>query len=184
MKTDIKKSSLAENSSSKRTAASHSFLYTLSGSVSDAVIITDKKLIIEYWNKEASRVFGLNESVDDVVQTINATGKLKIKYSNKTTAIKKNLEPEKQLAILRIIQEQFNNILKHADASEATISIEADEHLLSLEIADNGTGFDPSSTKKGLGLNNMFNRVAHYNGLIELISSNGKGCTLQVKIPS
>ncbi|MGZ8539077.1 MAG: PAS domain S-box protein [Chitinophagaceae bacterium] len=130
------------------------------------------------------RDISLEAAVEDVVQTINATGKLKIKYSDKTATIKKDLAPEKQLAILRIIQEQFNNILKHADASEATISIEADEHLLLLEIADNGRGFDPSTTKKGLGLNNMFNRVAHYNGLIELISSDGKGCTLQVKIPT
>ncbi len=129
------------------------------------------------------RDISLEAAIEDVVQTINATGKLKIKYSNKTATIKKDLEPEKQLAILRIIQEQFNNILKHADASEATISMEADEHLLFLEIADNGRGFDPSTTKKGLGLNNMFNRVAHYNGLIDLISSDGKGCTLQVKIP-
>ncbi len=101
------------------------------------------------------RDISLEAAVEDVVQTINATGKLKIKYSNKTAAIKNDMEPEKQLAILRIIQEQFNNILKHADASEATISIEADEDLLSLEIADNGKGFDPAVTKRGLGLNNM-----------------------------
>lgn len=130
------------------------------------------------------RDISLEAAVEDVVQTINATGKLKIKYSNKTAAIKNDMEPEKQLAILRIIQEQFNNILKHADASEATISIEADEDLLSLEIADNGKGFDPAVTKRGLGLNNMFNRVAHYNGSIELMSSDKKGCILQVKIPT
>jgi len=121
----------------------------------------------------------------DVVQSINSTGKLKIKYTNRTGALKKDIGPEKQLAILRIIQEQFNNILKHANATEAILFIDADdhEHTISLEIRDNGQGFEPSSTKKGLGLNNMFNRVAHYNGSIELISSHGKGCTLHVKIP-
>ena len=62
------------------------------------------------------------------------------------------MDPEKQLAILRIIQEQFNNILKHAHASEATISLIADDKRLFLEIQDNGKGFDPQTTKKGIGI--------------------------------
>ena len=129
------------------------------------------------------RDISLEAAIEDVVQSINVTGKLKIKYQKKTISFKKEIEPEKQLAILRIIQEQFSNILKHANASEATISLSLNEHSISLEIQDNGQGFDPSTIKKGLGLNSMFNRVEYYLGNIQFISSVGKGCTLFIEIP-
>ena len=129
------------------------------------------------------RDISLEAAVEDVVQSINATGKLKIKYYKRIEQLKIEIVPEKQLAVLRIIQEQFNNILKHALASESTISLAINEKNLFLEIQDNGQGFDPSTTKKGLGLNNMFNRVEYYQGTIQFISSTGKGCTLLIEIP-
>lgn len=129
------------------------------------------------------RDISLEVAVEDVVQSVNATGKLKIKYSQKTDALKKEIEPEKQLAILRIIQEQLNNILKHAQASEATISLFLNEYNLALEIQDNGQGFDPLTTKKGLGFHNMFNRVEYYQGTIQFITSDGKGCLLRIEVP-
>jgi len=129
------------------------------------------------------RDISLEVAVEDVVQSINATGKLKIKYSQKTDALKKEIEPEKQLAILRIIQEQLSNILKHAHASEATISLFLNEHNLSLEIQDNGQGFDLLTTKKGLGFHSMFNRIEYYQGTIQFITSDGKGCILRIEIP-
>jgi signal transduction histidine kinase len=129
------------------------------------------------------RDISLDAAIEDIVQNINATGKLKIEYYKKTGRLRKKIEPEKQLAILRIIQEQFNNILKHAHASEAAISLIVNDKDLLLEIQDNGRGFDIGTTKKGLGLNNMFNRVEYYYGSIQLISSAGKGCTLHIEIP-
>jgi signal transduction histidine kinase len=52
-----------------------------------------------------------------------------------------------------------------------------------LEIEDNGQGFDPVTAKKGLGLNNMFNRVEYYRGSIEIHSTQGNGCKLLIAIP-
>jgi len=126
----------------------------------------------------------LEAAIEDVVQNINATGKLKIAFYKKLDSLKQEMDPEKQLAILRIIQEQCNNILKHAHASEVTVSLVAFDKRLFLEIQDNGRGFDPQTAKKGLGFNNMFNRVEYYHGSIQLNSSAGKGCTLQVEMPA
>lgn len=129
------------------------------------------------------RDISLEATVEDLIQGINATGKLKLVYNKNIVTPKKTVEPEKQMAILRIIQEQLNNILKHAQASEAQISLSMDEARLLLEIHDNGQGFNTLTTKWGLGLNNMFNRVEFYNGTIQFISSIGKGCTLLIEIP-
>ena len=129
------------------------------------------------------RDISLEAAIEDLVQSINVSGKLKIIYSKKNDLPANFIEPEKQLAVLRIIQEQFNNILKHAHASEATISLIINDRLLSLKIVDNGHGFNPSATKRGLGLNNMFNRVEFYNGSVQFDSSPGQGCKLLITIP-
>src|SRR5688500_18659629 len=62
MKTDIEKYPLIEDLSAKKVESSHSFLHALSGSISDAVIITDKQLLIEYWNNAATQLFGFSEA--------------------------------------------------------------------------------------------------------------------------
>ncbi len=129
------------------------------------------------------RDISLDVAVEDVIQNINSTQLISITYHKKIKDLKEKLSPEMQLAILRIIQEQLNNILKHANASEAVVSLTINRQTLFLDIKDNGKGFDPVVTKKGLGLNNIFNRVEYYQGSIQLISSYGTGCTLHVEIP-
>ncbi|HKZ65662.1 MAG TPA: ATP-binding protein, partial [Chitinophagaceae bacterium] len=74
-------------------------------------------------------------------------------------------------------------ILKHTHASEATISLFVNGHNLSLEIQDNGQGCDPLARKEGIGFYNMFTRVEYYQGTIQFIPSDGKGCTLHIEIP-
>lgn len=129
------------------------------------------------------RDISLEAAIEEVVQNINSTEKLKINYQKEIGAKGKTVLPEIQLAILRIVQEQCNNILKHANASEASINLQIDDHKILLSISDNGNGFDTVNTKKGLGLNNIFNRTAYYHGSIQLVSSAGNGCSLQVRIP-
>jgi PAS domain S-box-containing protein len=129
------------------------------------------------------RDISLEAAIEEVVQNINATEKLSILYEKSIGNNVKMIAPEIQLAVLRIVQEQCNNILKHANASEAAISLHIDDQKILLLINDNGSGFDTVNTKKGLGLNNIFNRTAYYNGSIQLVSSSGSGCNLQVRIP-
>ncbi len=52
-----------------------------------------------------------------------------------------------------------------------------------LIISDNGIGFNVLLTKKGLGLNNITNRVEFYNGTIRINSAEGEGCVLEIDIP-
>src|SRR6218665_860300 len=129
------------------------------------------------------RDISLEAAIEEVIQNINSTEKLKMTYRKEIAPKGKNVLPEVQLAILRIVQEQCNNILKHANATEAFISLHIDNQKILLLISDNGNGFDTVNTKKGLGLNNIFNRTAYYRGSIQLVSSSGNGCNLQIRIP-
>ena len=89
-----------------------------------------------------------------------------------------------KLSIYRIVQEQLNNIIKHAEASAVVIQINMQDDLLSLSINDNGKGFDTSLRRKGIGITNINSRAELYNGKVEIDSGPGRGCTLSVAIPS
>jgi len=83
-----------------------------------------------------------------------------------------------KLTIYRIIQEQFNNILKYSKASLVWLTISNKKGVVQLKIKDNGIGFDTNLPSKGVGLLNIKARAALFNGEIKIISSPGKGCEL------
>lgn len=125
----------------------------------------------------------LEAAIGEFVQEINRSGKLEVEYFYSFAGSRKHMSPEIQLAVLRMVQEQLNNIIKHAGASEARISLSIKESKLTLVISDNGIGFNVLLTKKGLGLNNITNRVEFYNGTVRINSAEGEGCVLEIDIP-
>jgi len=88
-----------------------------------------------------------------------------------------------KLNIYRIIQEQLNNILKHANAKNISVRVEAGTNSIRVLVADDGKGFDPGMKKKGIGISNMINRVESFNGTMSIESSPGNGCTVDINIP-
>jgi two-component system, NarL family, sensor histidine kinase UhpB len=88
-----------------------------------------------------------------------------------------------RLMFYRIVQEQLNNILKHSGARNATIRLQTSEGHIILTVTDDGAGFDTNTTAAGIGLRNITNRAAVYNGTTRIVSEPGKGCMLEVSIP-
>ena len=93
------------------------------------------------------------------------------------------LDEDLKLNIYRIVQEQTNNILKYASASQATITINKKSGNVYISIIDNGKGFDTTMKRNGIGISNIINRIESYNGEVTLESSLGKGCKLVIRIP-
>lgn len=94
----------------------------------------------------------------------------------------KSLAPNAQIVIFRIFQEITNNILKYANATEVTISIQT-EPRFKFTVSDNGCGFDYQAIKasgsKGMGLANIENRAALV-GMNVTITSSPSGTTICV----
>ena len=88
-----------------------------------------------------------------------------------------------KLVLYRIIQEQVNNILKHAAASDVHITIATEHGIVYLIIWDNGIGFDTTKKSKGIGLRNIDSRVKFYDGEVNLTSQPGKGTRLEISVP-
>lgn len=89
---------------------------------------------------------------------------------------------ERKTALYRIIQEQLNNIIKHAAATEVNITLENRDQKIWLTITDNGVGFDTTKKPQGIGLTNIRNRAAFYEGTATINSELGKGTVLKVMI--
>jgi len=94
------------------------------------------------------------------------------------------MDEKMQLTIFRIVQEQVANILKHAKAREATISLTREHNQVILLISDNGGGCDISKTTKGVGIINIRSRTEAYRGNLSILTKPGEGYELKVALPS
>jgi PAS domain S-box-containing protein len=126
---------------------------------------------------------GIVESIRDLMESVKATRKLHAEfyYSDGIEAI---VNEKQQLMLFRIIQEQVNNVLKHAEATNLIIELMVEGSIVDLTISDNGKGFDKTNKqKRGVGLANIASRTELFNGTVNLITAPGKGCTLNIHIP-
>lgn len=76
------------------------------------------------------------------------------------------LDQRHALHILRILQEAFANILKHAGAHEVTVAVRTDDERVLVRVQDDGCGFDPALPATGRGLANQQRRAEAIGGLI------------------
>lgn len=97
--------------------------------------------------------------------------------------IDKRLNANVEHMMFRVVQECVTNVIKHAQASRLDISLILEERELVLIIEDNGCGFDTSVSAEGIGLKNIYSRVAYLNGSVELDSKPGKGTVISIAIP-
>ncbi len=104
-----------------------------------------------------------------------------LKVQNNTLGFyTKGLSNQLNLTIYRIVQEQMNNILKHADATFVQLTLTRSKEGIQLRIKDNGKGFDPARVVDGVGLLNIKNRASLHHGQVLICSETGKGCELAV----
>lgn len=80
------------------------------------------------------------------------------------------LDQRHSLHILRILQEAFANVVKHAGASEIRLATRVANGDVTIEVADNGAGFDPAVARHGRGLRNQADRGAAIGGRVEVRS--------------
>ncbi|HEY2657061.1 MAG TPA: GAF domain-containing sensor histidine kinase [Solirubrobacteraceae bacterium] len=93
---------------------------------------------------------------------------------------------ERDLAVLRIAHEAVNNSLRHAEAAHITVRFEGDDRRVRLEVADDGSGFDPDAAElraRHLGLTSMEERAQELGGRLQIHSSAGAGTTVTLEVP-
>ena len=123
---------------------------------------------------------GLLDSIEELIRSITTTGKLEIDFQTEHFN-DENLSDEIQLLIYRILQEQFNNILRHAKAKKVLVKLKCDHDIVTISIKDDGRGADPTVKSEGIGLNNIRSRLEVYNGNMKVETKPGEGYALEVE---
>lgn len=131
--------------------------------------------------------YGLLHALEQEIENIKKTGKLEIKLDIIGEPI--YLDHQKELMIFRIIQECFNNILKHSDAHTIDLELNYGVEHLTLSIADDGKGFDVTNTKNSRngklssGLKNIEHRAQLIEAHVEMLSTPGNGTKIILSTP-
>ena len=95
------------------------------------------------------------------------------------------LNASRTLLLMRLLQEMFGNIIKHARARHVTVSAHAHNGQIVLQVQDDGVGFDASVTPpaSGRGLGNMRNRAQALGATLELHTAPGQGVHWLLHLP-
>jgi signal transduction histidine kinase len=86
--------------------------------------------------------------------------------------------------LLRTAQEGLSNVAKHARAGRAAITLTYMDDEVTLDVLDDGTGFDPATRSSGYGLAAMRERAGDAGGTLTIESAPGEGTALCLRIPS
>jgi hypothetical protein len=130
---------------------------------------------------------GLLPAVQKLTSNTTVTNNLKVELTQ--FGLNERLDNTFELTIFRILQELITNVIKHANASEANISITRHDDFISIIVEDNGNGFDfekMRTDKKmddGMGLSSVEKRVQHLNGSFEIESHPDSGTQVLIDIP-
>ncbi|NOT52115.1 MAG: PAS domain S-box protein [Chitinophagaceae bacterium] len=130
----------------------------------------------------AAGATGIATSIREFAELISFSSGLEIDLQL-PVEIMDTLDENERLALYRIIQEQLNNIVKHAHAKKTIITLGKRSGLAVLQIKDDGKGFNPGASRSGIGLSNIRNRVEMFNGKFELHSAPGEGCEMLIELP-
>ena len=128
---------------------------------------------------------GLIEAIRQLISWMERSGRFEIIYTA-GDEIAASRNTDKDLIIFRITQEIFNNIIKHAAATEITIDLDYAKGMLELRIADNGIGFAADGAplaRHGMGLQNIRKRAGIIGGEAAITSNVGQGTQIIVSIP-
>lgn len=92
--------------------------------------------------------------------------------------------PTVELAVYRIVQEALTNVVKHSGVAQADVRVEEQDNRLTIQVRDQGRGFDLRSVPPGrMGLHSMRERASLLGGRCRISSRLGKGTLVQATVP-
>ena len=89
-----------------------------------------------------------------------------------------------RLAVYRAAQEALTNVQRHAQASQASLTIDLSAEALTLRVRDNGVGLPDEADRQGFGLRGMRERITQLGGTVELRSAKADSTTVLIQLPN
>jgi signal transduction histidine kinase/ligand-binding sensor domain-containing protein len=131
---------------------------------------------------------GLANSIRDMVKSVEKISSVAI--TTELDPIEGALSRETEMSLYRIAQEALNNVVKHSQSTEASVSLKRETSGVRLTVTDNGKGFNPQVSApsdhfglNGFGLNGIAERVRLLDGALTVRSAPGQGTTVEAVLP-
>jgi two-component system sensor histidine kinase UhpB len=149
------------------------------------------KLALSLYNSGRALVRRLRPEVLEMLGLQGAIEELVRHYGSAHPACKFELHAEGDFSRLdgalaisayRVVQEALTNVLKHARATRAVVTLAMDAAALCITIADNGRGYDPAQASSGIGIIGMRERVGVFSGSLE-VDTGQAGTTITIVLP-
>lgn len=127
---------------------------------------------------------GLTKAILSLIRTFRSSSSVRLTHTieNIDGFIPKDME----INVYRIVQEALGNVLKHAQATEVTVTVEQTAAVLNLVVSDNGRGFVPSASsakREGLGLIGIQERAEALGGHAVIETAETEGTRVIVTLP-
>jgi signal transduction histidine kinase len=127
--------------------------------------------------------FGLVSALEHLTETFAEQTGITVDFESALG--RDRLPSDTETALYRIVQESLTNIVKHARAQRASISLTGRDGFVKAVIEDDGIGFDPAQTREdAFGLSGMRERVALLDGTLQVESRPDGGTTIAVEVPA
>jgi signal transduction histidine kinase len=150
--------------------------------------ITDLRDLSRSLDTDYVQEMGLQRAIEYEVEMIRKTGTVETSMIVEGSLFR--LEKQKELILFRIVQETFNNILKHAGAKNINVNINYSTTGFTLRIKDDGKGVnlqpltDRENNNFGLGIRNMHNRAKLIGAEFKMNSIIGEGTEVKIILPN
>jgi signal transduction histidine kinase len=126
--------------------------------------------------------FGLVPALERLAESVAEQSGIRIDFNSALGEVR--LPSDVESSLYRVVQESLTNIIKHADASNISVSVVRRESGVAAVIEDDGAGFDQRTVREdGIGILGMRERLALIDGRLEIESRKGVGTTVVAEVP-
>lgn len=152
-----------------------------------------RSLVTDALHRTRRLAFDLRPTVLDDVGLAPALARLSTNMSQRagvaidtvvdSSAERVTLSTEVATVVYRVVQEALTNVIRHAQASSATVTVTVHTGLLRAVVEDDGIGFDPAAPTTCLGVRGMIERAELVDGSLRVISQPGSGAIVVLEVP-
>lgn len=129
------------------------------------------------------KINNFTDSIESLLSAGNKNAKIKTIFNFNEDETWDSLDGIIKINVYRIIQETFQNAIKHANCTIFEITFYRTDDVFNVIMNDNGRGFNINKEKKGIGIRNITSRINKLNGTYHVDSSEGNGTTISLEIP-
>jgi signal transduction histidine kinase len=130
---------------------------------------------------------GLQSAVKWLIESLEEKHDIEVEFMHDEES--RNPDEESSIILFRAIRELLTNIIKHANANSAIVSMSGNGNNIKVSVEDDGTGFDYSQIKshsienQSMGLFNIRERIIYLGGSFNLVSEKGSGTKVTIIVP-